>query len=92
MTLDVIATSQFRRDYELLKKRGYDIGCLNDVIVRLSNEEPLPSRFRDHRLKGNFREYRECHIAYDWILINKIDRNALVLLLSRTGNHDDLFQ
>lgn len=91
MTLDVIATSQFRRDYELLKKRGYDTGCLNDVIVRLSNEEPLPSRFRDYRLKGNLREYRECHIAYDWILIYIIDRNALVLLLSRTGNHDDLF-
>lgn len=91
MTLDVIATSQFRRDYELLKRRGYDIGRLNDVIVRLSNEEQLPPRFKDHRLKGNLREYRECHITYDWILIYKIDRNALVLLLSRTGEHDDLF-
>ena len=35
--------------------------------------------------------FRECHIQPDWLLIYKIEKNILVLTLSRTGTHSDLF-
>ena len=85
MTLDIVTTRQFRRDYRLLKKRGYDMSRLDDVYTRLSNEEALPENYRDHQLQGNYAGYRECRIAPDWLLVYRVDGDILVLVLSRTG-------
>ncbi|MBR5909213.1 MAG: type II toxin-antitoxin system YafQ family toxin [Schwartzia sp.] len=52
---------------------------------------PLPEKYHDHKLAGNYKGYRECHIAPDWLLIYKTDRAKLILVLTRTGNHSELF-
>jgi len=51
----------------------------------------LPPENRDHDLTGNWRGHRECHIQPDWLLIYRIEGDVLVLTLSRTGTHSDLF-
>ena len=52
----------------------------------------LPEIYLDHALTGNYKGFRECHINPDWLLIYKIHNDILVLTLSRTGTHSDLFK
>lgn len=89
--LELVTTGQFRRDYKRVKKRGYDMSLLEEVIDLLLNEQPLDERYRDHGLVGNYANFRECHILPDWLLIYAADKEKLVLTASRTGTHSDLF-
>lgn len=81
----------FKKDFKRIKKRGYDISRLEKIVELLANEVPLPEQFKDHNLSGNYNGCRECHIAPDWLLIYQVNNNELVLVLSRTGSHSDLF-
>ena len=84
-------TSKFRKDYKLAKKRGLDLGLLEEVIDQLLNEKPLDKKYRDHALTGNYIGFRERHIQPDWLLIYAVDQGQLVLTAARTGTHSDLF-
>ena len=83
--------TNFKKDYKRIVKRGYDISLLEDVIGQLANKIPLSKKCKDHGLSGNYVGYRECHITPDWLLIYQIDDNELILYLTRTGSHSDLF-
>ena len=83
--------SAFKKDYKRIVKRGYDIRLLEEVISILANQEPLPEKFRDHSLLGKYTGCRECHITPDWLLIYEIDGDELIIYLTRTGSHSDLF-
>lgn len=83
--------TMFKKDFKRIKKRGYDISRLEKIAELLANEVPLPEQFKDHNLSGNYNGFRECHIAPDWLLIYQVNNNELVLVLSRTGSHSDLF-
>ena len=72
-------------------KRGCSPDLFREVLDLLVHEEPLPPRYHDHALIGNYRGYRECHIQPDWLLIYKIESGKLLLTLARTGTHSDLF-
>ena len=88
--LTVIATNQFKRDYKLAMRRHLDIALLDEVIIKLAHREPLPPKNRDHALHSNYKGFRECHIAPDWLLVYQIIEDTLVLSLARTGTHSDL--
>ncbi len=88
--LDVFLTTQFRKDYKKIKKTK-ETSALLKVIDMLRREEILPAGYRDHNLSGNYKGMRECHIAPDWLLIYRIDKRKLILVLSRTGSHSELF-
>lgn len=92
MTLWIHTTSQYRRDYRLLKKRGYDMRRLDEVVLKLTLEERLPAANCDHALKGQWNGARECHIAPDWILVYRIDGEDLMLILMRTGTHEEVLR
>lgn len=89
--LDIIWTSQFKKDYKLAMKRHLDIDLLDDIIRKLANNEQLPEKNKDHALTGNWVGHRECHILPDWLLVYRIENDLLILTLSRTGTHSDLF-
>ncbi|MBM4078225.1 MAG: type II toxin-antitoxin system YafQ family toxin [Lentisphaerae bacterium] len=86
----ILRTSQFKRDVKLAQKRGKDGGSLRAVIEALATGQSLPAIYRDHQLKGVFKDCRECHIEGDWLLIYRIE--GRVLQLVRTGTHADLFR
>lgn len=91
MRFDIIWTTQFKRDYKLAIKRGLKINLLDNIIRKLSNGLPLSEENYDHKLTGNWAGCRECHIQDNWLLIYQIKNNILVLTLTRTGTHTDLF-
>lgn len=91
MTLKLVPTSQFKRDYKRMKKRGLNMAELQIVLDKLCADKPLEERHRDHALVGRYAGFRECHIRPDWLLVYAIDKDRLILVASRTGTHSDLF-
>lgn len=89
--LDLVYTSQFKKDYKLAQKRHVDIDELFKVISMLQKQELLPEEKRDHSLVGNYKGYRECHVRPDLLLIYKVKKKELELLLFRIGTHSDLY-
>ena len=84
-------TSKIKKDIKLLNKRGYKIDKFSNVVEMLLSGQILPEKYKDHALSGNYSGYRECHIEPDWLLIYQIKENELILILTRTGTHSDLF-
>lgn len=83
---------QFRKDYKrVLKQPGHTPELLQEVLDYLVQEQPLPEEYRDHALSGNYADFRECHILPDWLLIYKVEEDILILTLTRTGSHSELF-
>lgn len=87
----VKSTSEFKKEYRLAMKRGLKIELLDEVVKLLAMGETLPLKNKDHLLTGKWFGYRECHIQPNWLLIYRIDDDVLVLTLTRTGTHSDLF-
>ena len=84
-------TTQFKKDYKLAMKRGLKMNFLEDIIAKLSMGDVLPDKNKDHALTGNWIGFRECHIQPDWLLVYRMENDVLVLTLTRTGTHSDLF-
>ena len=84
-------TTQFKKDYKVVVKRGYKTALLEDVIRLLCEEQPLPEKNRDHALTGSFVGFRECHIQPDWLLIYAVNSGTNTIHFIRTGSHADLF-
>ena len=72
-------------------KHHLNIDLLDDIIRALSRGDTLPEKNKDHALSGGWIGHRECHIQPDWLLIYRIEDDILVLTLTRTGTHSDLF-
>lgn len=87
--MNLAQTSQFKKDIKRQQKRGKDLEKIKLVIDLLVATTPLPSKYRDHALTGDWVGWRDCHIEPDWLLIYKV--SAEELLLGRTGTHSDLF-
>jgi mRNA interferase YafQ len=85
----VVTSKQYEKDAKRVRKQGKDMARLVAVVDALRNRRPLDSRHRDHALAGDWRDYRECHIQPDWLLIYRLDERAVAL--ARTGSHSDLF-
>ena len=84
-------TNKMKKDVKLMKKRGKDISKLITVLNLLAEGEKMPLQYKDHQLTGNLKDFRECHIEPDWLLIYQIQDNVLILTATATGTHSDLF-
>ena len=85
----LIYTSRFQKDIELLKSRGFELQAIKKVIIELEETGRLSIQNRPHKLWGNYLGYWEAHIKPDWLLIWKKIKNEI--WLTRTGTHADLF-
>ncbi|MDY3868414.1 MAG: type II toxin-antitoxin system YafQ family toxin [Pyramidobacter sp.] len=90
--LKVRFSASFKKDYRRIQRRGYDMNLLDTAVLLLMRDSTLPPQYRDHQLTGNYRSFRKCHITPDWLLIYAIEKEELILCLSRTGTHSDLFK
>ena len=82
-------TNQFKKELDLMLRRGKDKQKIVAVITSLVNQKSLEPKHRDHALSGNFKGRRDCHIEPDWLLIYKVDGEGIVF--ERTGTHSDIF-
>lgn len=89
--LEIVPSNRFRKDLKLAIRRGYNIALLEDVVNRLAAGEALDEKHKDHLLTGDYGGFRECHITPDWLLVYQVREQELILFLSRTGTHSDLF-
>ena len=90
--LELKQTSQFKKDLRRMVKRGANMELLDEVIMMLRERKTLPAKYEDHPLTGNWAGYRDCHIQPDWLLIYRIDDDALILIATRTGTHSEIFK
>jgi mRNA interferase YafQ len=89
LTKAIRSTGQFDRDLKKARKRGKELDKLWSVVTKLADGEPLPPRYRSHRLSGEWNDHRECHLEPDWLLVWYERETELVLV--RLGTHADLF-
>ena len=83
-------TSQFKRDYKQCIRRHYDMKLIDDVMRDLALGKQLDPKYHDHKLIGDYKGARDCHILNDWILIYNLTGTEVRLL--RTGTHSDLLE
>ncbi|MCL2039479.1 MAG: type II toxin-antitoxin system YafQ family toxin [Bacteroidetes bacterium] len=91
MKYSIIETNKFKNSLKRCAKRGYNKNLLKEVINMLAKGEQLPAKYNDHKLHGKYKNCRECHIEPDWLLVYKIEDDKLILTLTNTGTHSDLF-
>lgn len=91
MKYKIKVTSQFKKDLKLAMRQQRDMNKLWEIVDMLANGQDLEPKYKDHKLSGDYETFRECHISPDWLLIYKKQDNVLLLVLSRTGSHSDLF-
>jgi mRNA interferase YafQ len=85
-----VFTSRFKKDYKRILKQGKDESKFEALIAKLISKEKLEEKYKDHKLSGQFKDCRECHIEPDWLLIYKNTENEIILI--RTGSHPELFR
>ena len=83
-------TSRMKHDVKRMKRRGKDLSKLLLVLSALSQGKELPARNRDHPLSGDLKDFRECHIEPDWLLLYQVCDDTLILTATATGTHSDL--
>lgn len=82
-------TKQFKKDLALVRRRGKEISKIKNVMSLLIEAVPLPEKYKDHSLRGEFANYRECHLEPDWLQIYKLNPSEIHFV--RTGTYSDLF-
>lgn len=86
-------TKEFLKDWHALQHRGINLASLREAMVLLiSNEEPLPAEWKDHPLKGQWIDHRECHAGGDLLLIYRLANGDKEITFVRAGTHSELFE
>jgi mRNA interferase YafQ len=80
----------FKKDLKRIIRRGYRLDNLYRIVTAIRRSERLPVSARPHPLKGEWKNYWECHVGPDWLLIYRVSEAEV--LLARTGTHADLFE
>jgi len=87
--LPIRPTSRFKKDLKMATKQRRNIKEPHHVLEQLALPAPLPPKYKDHKLKGNWIDFRECHIEPDWLLLYTI--SDFELRPVRVGTHSELF-
>ncbi|MFA6305406.1 MAG: type II toxin-antitoxin system YafQ family toxin [Candidatus Gracilibacteria bacterium] len=89
-------TNRFQKDYAKLKKSGgKNMQKLQEIMEKLIDGEILEPKYKDHPLQGKWKNFRDCHVENDWILIYKLDKNENnkeLITFCATDNHSNLFE
>ena len=88
--LSIKSTKLFEKDLKRIEKRHLDLKKLNEVVELLVKKKPIPEKYRNHKLRGNFGSLWECHITPDWLLVYQKSLDSILLV--RTGSHSDIFK
>jgi len=92
MSLQPSFSKEFERNIKKAKKQGKDIELAKKIIRDLIDQIPLAEKHRDHPLRGDYKDHRECHIQPDWLLIYRIEEKEDCIYFVRLGSHSELFR
>ncbi len=90
MKFGLARTKRFKKSFRKLHLKDSDEAIYIDVVSKLLNGTPLDEKYKDHFLKGNPQQYKECHLKPDLLLIYRICRDEVQLI--DIGSHSDLFE
>jgi len=86
---------QFKRDYRRVQSSPrYRIdleALLPAVLDKLSADQELDPKLKDHALTGEMASFRECHLRPDLLLVYTKADTPPRLILMRLGSHSELF-
>lgn len=86
------STKAYRKAYKRISRhKDFVRSELEAVIDTLAGGRRLATKYRDHQLTGELKEFRECHIKNDILLQYQIHDDILVLILVDIGSHVSLF-
>ena len=89
---EIYYTNEFKKQLKLMMKRGKSAEVMNNAIEILSDTGTLPVvPYRTHKLHGDFVNHWEAHLEPDWLLVWRVDHNKIIVTLTNTGTHADLF-
>lgn len=83
-------TNQFKKDAKKAKKQHKSLDLIMEISGLLMQKQPIPIKYKDHALTGNYIGHTEVHLEPDWLLIYKISVDELRLV--RVGSHSELFK
>ena len=87
---EIRKTSQFKKDFKRFAKDVEKVKALMSIVEKLERGEFIPDEFYPHPLKGEWKNYMECHIDDDYLLI-WFDKEESIVRLVRLGSHSELF-
>ena len=87
--LEFKTTNQFDKDLKRTLKRGKDKNKIYEIMNMIINQILLDPKYKDHKLQGEWKDCRECHIESDWLLIYRLEKDFVSF--ERNGTHSDLF-
>ena len=92
MKFEFKKTSRFKKDYKKVSANPhFNEGIFIKVLGSLVVGKKLDAKYKDHKLKGVFKDCRECHLQNDVLLIYEVKKKANVISLLRIGSHFELF-
>jgi mRNA interferase YafQ len=86
---EIIRSSVFKKEIKKIKEENI-FAELEVVVTLLVKNSPLPEKYKLHPLIGNYKNYMECHLKPDVLLIFRITETELYLY--RIGSHSNLFK
>ena len=89
--LKPIKTKQFEKDQKKAHKQHKNFDELEEIAIKLIEQKPLDSKYKDHSLIGPWKGCRDCHVQNDWVLIYRINEKAKTITFERIGSHSELF-
>ena len=84
--------TKFRKDVKRVSRRGWDLNLLTEAADHLIAAGTLPDSYGAHPLGGDYKGCIDAHLKPDWVLIYEVDEEERVIVLHRTGSHQDLFK
>lgn len=85
-------TTAFKKAFKrtLKQQHGNKVeGLLREALRYLLIDRPLPAKYRDHQLGGEWKDTRDCHLRPDLVLFyRKVGTDVLQLV--DIGSHSDL--
>lgn len=87
---DVVYLPALKKNQARMTRRGKNVQKLIDAVALLAIKGSLPSRYRAHKLQGEYLGYWECHMETDWLLVYALTEDTVIVY--RTGSHTDLFE
>ena len=88
----VVVSKNFSKSLKKISQSGnFSINEIQTVVALLASGQKLDIKYKDHKLQGEYKDCRECHIKPDLLLIYQILDDELILVLINIGSHSELF-